>query len=137
MKKLSNLKIKYIIALLVVAMACFMIAVLTVPENNQLVKADKVVISGQVFNDEYNINSEVDFPSEIQVEYNGKTVTADSGVMTYPDGSVVYAGAVKLDKLGDYVVRYFFKTIMVTSALLKKRFLLPTNYIRCLLLTEV
>ena len=109
MKKLSNLKIKFIIALLVVAMACFMIAVLTVPENNQLVKADKVVISGQVFNDEYNINSEVDFPSEIQVEYNGKTVTADSGVMTYPDGSVVYAGAVKLDKLGDYVVRYFFQ----------------------------
>ena len=74
MKKLSNLKTKFIIALLVVAMACFMGVMLTAPENNHLVKADKVVISGQIFSDEYNINSEVDFPSEIQVEYNGKSL---------------------------------------------------------------
>lgn len=108
MKKTTNLKLKFIVALSIIAIMCFMGIMITLPENNALVKADKVVISGQIILDEYNIDSEVDFPSEIEIEYNGKMVTADSGVITYPDGSVVYAGLVKLDKFGDYSVRYFF-----------------------------
>ena len=100
-------------------------------DNNVVVNnvvADKILINDDSFADEYKINSEITFPSEIRVEYRNETVTASNGIVFYPDGNAYYAGALKLDKFGIYTVRYYYsgedgkgcvaeKTFTVTSGL--------------------
>lgn len=92
------------------------------------VVADKITITDNEFLNEYKINSEVLFPSEISIEYGDKTIIATDGVIVYPDGNVRYVGTIKLDQYGDYCVRYFYigedgkgciaeKTFSVTSEL--------------------
>ncbi|MBE5733529.1 MAG: hypothetical protein E7347_00590 [Clostridiales bacterium] len=128
MKNIKNIKLNIIILLSVLAIACFMSFFFTQNNGLNYVLADKVTISQGVFSDEYNLNSEVDFPSEIQVEYKGKTYTASNGIVFYPNGKAVYATWLRLDQLGDYAVRYYFdddngdkciaeKTFVVTNKL--------------------
>lgn len=109
MKGIRSSKRKILAAVLfVVATCCALFAFLLPMGESSLVEAEKLTIANDAFADEYNLNDEVGFHSEIQLSHKGKTVTASNGLLVYPDGTVAYVGTVKLDKLGEYTVRYFF-----------------------------
>ena len=59
------------------------------------------------------LNTEVEIPSSVTVEYNGEK-TAKNGVVVFPDGKIVNAGKIKLNQTGVYQLRYFFDYQNVT-----------------------
>ena len=123
MKKINNAKSKLTVAILfVIAVCCATLAFLPWKKNTKLVEAERITIVSDVFADAYNLNAEVDFPAEIQITHNGKTVTASNGILVYPDGSIAYLGAIKLEKLGDYTVRYFFEDDNGNKCIAEKSF---------------
>ena len=129
MKNLKTLKLSLIIVSIIVAITCFVMAMFCMPDKNALVLAEKVTITSENlaegiddFADEYNVGDEVDFPTEIKITHKDEEVTASNGVVFYPDGTTVYAGSVKLDKIGDYYVRYYFEDAENNRCVAEKKF---------------
>lgn len=129
MKNLKTLKLSLIIVSIIVAITCFVMAMFCMPDKNALVLAEKVTITSENlaegiddFADEYNVGDEVDFPMEIKITHKDEEVTATNGVVFYPDGTTVYAGSVKLDKIGDYYVRYYFEDAENNRCVAEKKF---------------
>ncbi len=54
------------------------------------------------------LNTEIDIPSSITVDYNG-TQNATDGVVVCPDGKIVGASKMTLNQAGVYQLKYFFK----------------------------
>ena len=127
MKNIKNIKLNIIILLSVLAIACFMSFFFTQNSGVNYVLADKVTISQGVFSDEYNLNSEVDFPSEIKVDYEGKTYTASNGIVFYPSGKAVYTSWLRLEQLGDYSVRYYFEDDNGNKCIAEKSFIVTNK----------
>lgn len=108
MKDKRVLKLKLIIILAFVALICLTLTVGFLNQNNAPVLAKTIEITSNEISDEYNINSDVEFPNEIVFDYEGKSVTASSGLLYFPDKTVVAVGTIKLETLGEYTARYFF-----------------------------
>ena len=119
---LKTIKSKLILILIALMLVCALCFAFTVKDRAVLVEAETVTIISDSFKDEYNLNAEVEFPSEVQVTYEGQPVTAKDGLIFEPDGEVSYVGAVKLEKLGEYKIRYFFDDANGNKCVAEKKF---------------
>ncbi len=123
MRKIQNKKTGVLLAVFfVIALCCTVLALLPWGKKPALVEAERITITSEQFADEYGLNAEVEFPASVEVLHGGKAVTAANGILVYPDGSIAYVGAVKLDKLGDYTVRYFFEDENGNKCIAEKSF---------------
>ena len=75
----------------------------------QVIEMDTGVVESKVL-----LNSEIDIPEAITIDYEGIARTAKNGVIVCPDGKIVNAGKIRLNQAGIYQVRYYFEDSGVT-----------------------
>ncbi len=119
---LKTIKSKLVLILIALMLVCALCFAFTVKDRAVLVEAETITIISDSFKDEYKLNAEVEFPSEVQVTYEGQPVTAKDGLIFAPDGVVSYAGTLKLEKLGEYTIRYFFDDAEGNKCIAEKKF---------------
>lgn len=108
LKNINKNKRTLVAILSLVLTVCVCFAVVSYSNNTVNVRAYNAVIPQEVVADEYNLGTTVIFPSEIEIEYEGQTLTATDGYIVYPDGKATYVGNIALNQLGEYSISYYF-----------------------------
>ena len=103
--RVINLKKVLIIAFAVLTLIATSIGISMISTNQ--VEAQTIEV-GNIVESKIALNTEVEFPASVSVEYEG-TRTAENGVVVFPDGKIVTAGNIRLNQTGTYQVRYFFE----------------------------
>ena len=103
--RVINLKKVLIIAFAVLTLIATSIGISMISTNQ--VEAQTIEV-GNIVESKIALNTEVEFPASVSVEYEG-TRTAENGVVVFPDGKIVTAGNIRLNQTGNYQVRYFFE----------------------------
>lgn len=109
-------KIAFLTSLIVVAVACFTVFFTLdafSPKSPSYVLADFKQEAETVLNttieDNYYVNEDVNWPSQISIEYDGNTITASNGVILWPNGNATRTGSSQtLYQTGYYTVRYTY-----------------------------
>ncbi len=107
--KLSKKNSLCVLALVVLTLlaVCFG-ALLLSPESGRKVHAE-TTLDVQV-EQLYNLNTEIEFPSEAKIEVGENKYDAVEGVCIYPDGAVYSVGKpFALNQLGVYTLRYYYE----------------------------
>ena len=84
----NMLKKIILFALLFVSVFCF-VATLSNMYVNKNVNAQSITCDISSINDNYALNDSVVFPDNVDVEFNGKTYTANYGMVQFPNGDLV------------------------------------------------
>lgn len=90
----------------------------------------KIVFAKDVFadinvQDNYLLNDKIELDSEISFQYGEEIVTANNGVLVYPDGNAVLVARqnqMQLNQMGKYVLKYFHNSIDFGSLVVKEEF---------------
>lgn len=102
--------------LCIAAIACIAIAVAAIafiPKASPFQAEAQVIEVNAGVESKVALNSEIDVPTSITVEFQGEQ-TASSGVVVCPDGKIVSAGKIKVNQTGVYQLRYYFTLSGVT-----------------------
>ncbi len=117
--RVSKLKIICISAIVLMVAA---LGLLFIP------KADSIGVQAQIIEvnatntaveNRVALNSEIDVPSSITVEYQGQQ-TAGNGIVVCPDGKIVNAGKMKVNQMGVYELKYYFDHSGITHTAVQK-----------------
>lgn len=114
--RISKSKKIILFSILAFALTMFVVGLIIIPDRSvqaQIIEIDHVVES------QIALNSEIEVPSSINVEFNG-TKTAKNGVVVYPDGKVVNAGKIRLNQAGLYELRFYFEDKGITHTAVQK-----------------
>lgn len=91
-------------------------------KEQEYVVVNKINLDDSVFLDEYSIDSIINLPENINISYNSEDYLATNPMLIYPDGTTTFSSNVKLDKFGDYFIRYFFKDSLGKNFVVEKAF---------------
>ncbi len=105
-------KVKTLIIVALSLLAVVLGSIGLIGNKQQQVQAQTIEVNN-LLDSRIALNTEVEIPSSVTVEYNGEK-TAKNGVVVFPDGKIVNAGKIKLNQTGVYQLRYFFDYQNVT-----------------------
>lgn len=90
------------------------------------VQAGQIVLVADDIKAQYMLNEAISLPDSVEMDYNGKKVVANKGLVTYPSGFTKAVGDIILDETGQYTLTYYIqdgalmhqavKTFLVKSA---------------------
>ena len=101
------------LALLVVSVLCFaaffVCNALTRKSTNVLADIAEEAENklNDTFEENYYVGAEVEWPSSIDIP--NSEITADNGVVVWPNGEVTSTGKLSLTQMGDYVIKYYYE----------------------------
>ncbi len=110
----KNIK-KYALFCLIAVLACTMGILVHTPLNE--VKGGTYSFEIENVQDVNRVGTEIILESEVEVEYNGSVVKFTNGSITYPNGKTYGIGKHKLNDIGNYSVKYYYKdgNVIVTA----------------------
>ena len=112
----KKFKFRAIILLLTVSVLCFSILLLNGIFSNY--RSSKVLADfpeevakklDETFEDNYYVNADVNWPTELVIPNGNSSVTASNGVIFMPDGTSMPIKPITLTQRGDYLVRYYYQ----------------------------
>ncbi len=96
-----------LISILLTCLVCSLIGFFAM-ETTYATNVEVVDIHSNEIKDNYVVNSEVEFPSSVTVNYRDNTYTATNGVVVYPNGESYVLSKHLLDVKGEYEIKYFY-----------------------------
>ena len=110
----KNIK-KYALFCLIAVLACTMGILVHTPLNQ--VKGGTYTFETENVQESNRVGTEITLASEVDVEYNGSVVKFTNGSITYPNGKTYGIGKHKLNDIGNYSVKYYYKdgNVLVTA----------------------
>ncbi len=110
---------------LIAVLVCSVCVILTQPLNE--VKGGTVSFEITNVSDNNRVGTEITLGSEITATYKGSKVTFTNGSITYPNGKTYGIGTHKLNDVGTYSVKYYYKdgNVIVTA---EKKFSITADY---------
>ena len=98
---------KYALICLSVVLACTIGAFINVPKYE--VSGETITLSLENVQDNVGVNKSITLAETVEVDYNGKKVTATNGSIIYPDGKTYGTGTHVMLDTGKYVIKYYVK----------------------------